>query len=113
MKSTLDFVLASMGPRDRVSIVTFEIGVGGRIRKTPFLRVGGNGDGGLRLGKFVETMGEAFNSNAQQDPYGGGTVEASEDEFLAKTNKNEKTDVVTAVNYGGVFDGTFLVVKAQ
>jgi hypothetical protein len=98
MKSSLDFVMASLGPRDRLSIVTFEIGVGGRIRKTPFLRVGGNGGGGLRLAKFIDTMGDAFNVQQQQDPY--GNVEIPEDEFLAKTNKNEKTDVVTAVNFG-------------
>ena len=37
IKVSLDFVLASLSSRDRLSLVTFEVGLGGPVRKTPFL----------------------------------------------------------------------------
>jgi hypothetical protein len=99
LKTTLDFVLASLGDRDRISVVTFEIGIGGRVRKTPFLRT--NGEGGLRLARFVDSIGEYYDENS---PGGPGSPR---DEWEVKTGKDEKTDVVTAVNHGEetVFDG--------
>ncbi|KAG8983163.1 hypothetical protein FRB90_006258, partial [Tulasnella sp. 427] len=55
IKNTLDFVIGSLGTRDRLSLVTFEVGVGGKIRKTPFLRIG-RGMGRERLGRFVDQI---------------------------------------------------------
>ena len=85
IKTALDFIIASLGPKDRLSLVTFEVGIGGRVRKTPFL-CPGRPQGHLRLAKFVNSIGP-------QD-------EAVEDEFIVRTAKDEKTDVVTAVNHG-------------
>lgn len=87
IKTALDFIIASLGPKDRLSLVTFEVGLGGRVRKTPFL-CAGRPQGHLRLAKFVEGIG------------GGRDDSGGEDEFLVRTAKEEKTDVVTAVNHG-------------
>ncbi|KAH9174888.1 Pleckstrin homology domain-containing protein [Lactarius sanguifluus] len=64
IKTSLDFILASLGPRDRLSFVTFEVGAGGAIG-------------------FRPEEGQTF-----------------EDEFVVRGSKEEKTDVVTAVNHG-------------
>ncbi|KAF8586332.1 hypothetical protein K439DRAFT_1556429 [Ramaria rubella] len=90
IKTALDFVIASLGARDRLSLVTFEVGMGGRVRRTPFL-CPGRAQGHLRLGRFVEGIG------GEGD---GGIGSGAEDEFLVRTAKDEKTDVVTAVNHG-------------
>ena len=37
IKASLDFILASLGTKDRLSLVTFKVGPGGRVRKTPYL----------------------------------------------------------------------------
>lgn len=83
IKTSLEFVMASMGARDRLSIVTFEVGVQGRIRKTPFLSMG-RGQSRQRLTNFVDTLSDRKES----------------DEFLVQSGRDEKTDVVTAVNHG-------------
>src|SRR6266508_3780373 len=88
IKATLDFLLASLGPKDRLSIVTFEVGVGGKVRKTPFLMAGKPHSRG-RLEKFVDETGIR--------------IEESRDDFLVRGSKEEKTDVVTAVNHGASF----------
>ncbi len=84
IKTSLDFVLASMASKDRLSFVTFEVGVGGRVRRTPFLSVG-KPQSRQRLTKFVEAIG-------RRDDY--------DDEFLVRVAQEDKTDVVTAVNNG-------------
>ncbi len=94
IKTTLDFVIASLGPKDRLSFATFEVGVGGRVRKTPFLSVGKPQSRG-RLVKFINDIGSG------NDPHEGHGLE---DEFLVRGAKDEKTDVVTAVNHGELFD---------
>ncbi len=88
IKASLDFVIASLGPRDRLSFVTFEVGLGGAVRKTPFLSPG-RAQSRTRLSKFVDEIG--FRPEEGQ---------VFEDEFLVRVNKEEKTDVVTAVNHG-------------
>ncbi|KAG9032108.1 hypothetical protein FRB95_001885 [Tulasnella sp. JGI-2019a] len=108
IKSTLDFVLGSMGTRDRLSIVTFEVGVGGRVRKTPFLRLG-RALGRERLERFVDSIGRAEEDGAERDgdaQSANGTVTGvaigreENDKFAVRTGKDEKTDVVTGVNHG-------------
>ena len=89
IKASLDFVIASLSPKDRLSLVTFEIGVGGKIRKTPFLNVG-KPMSRLRLSKFVDEIG------SRRDP--------DHDEFLVRSAQDEKTDVVTAVNHGRLYN---------
>jgi hypothetical protein len=88
IKTSLDFVIASLSPKDRLSLVTFEVGVGGKVRKTPFLNVG-KAMSRTRLSKFVDEIG------ARLDP--------DNDEFLVRGSQDEKTDVVTAVNHGRLY----------
>ncbi|KAJ7043603.1 Pleckstrin homology domain-containing protein [Mycena alexandri] len=85
IKATLDFTLASLASKDRLSLVTFEVGQGGRVRRTPFLYVG-KAQSRARLEKFIDEIGVR--------------VEEGMDEFLVRGSKEEKTDVVTAVNHG-------------
>lgn len=85
IKSSLDFVIASLSPKDRLSLVTFEVGVGGKVRKTPFLNVG-KPTSRSRLNRFVDNI--------------GSRRDLDHDEFLARGSQDEKTDVVTAVNHG-------------
>ena len=85
IKTSLDFIIASLAPKDRLSLVTFEVGVGGKVRKTPFLNVG-KPTSRTRLSKFVDEIGAGLNPDS--------------DEFLVRGSQDEKTDVVTAVNHG-------------
>ena len=89
IRTTLEFVLASLGLKDRLSLVTFEVGVGGRVRKTPFLCIGRTHSRD-RLLKFIGDIGVS-RTEGQED---------GDDEFLVRGAKEEKTDVVTAVNHG-------------
>jgi hypothetical protein len=86
IKTSLDFILASLGAKDRLSLVTFEVGPAGRVRKTPFLCTGRT-QSRARLAKFIDEIGLK-------------PEEFTEDEFLVRGSKDEKTDVVTAVNHG-------------
>jgi len=88
IKASLDFVLASLGAKDRLSLVTFEVGAAGKVRKTPFLSLGRT-QSRARLAKFIDEIGMRL----EDGPF-------LEDEFLVKGSKDEKTDVVTAVNHG-------------
>lgn len=85
IRASLDFILASLTPKDRLSLVTFEVGSSGKVRKTPFLSMA-KAQSRTRLEKFVNDI--------------GAKVEDGQDEFLVKGSKDEKTDVVTAVNHG-------------
>ncbi|TRM65487.1 Pleckstrin homology domain-containing protein [Schizophyllum amplum] len=91
IRSTLEFMMANLGKKDRISFVTFEVGMGGRVRKTPFLSVG-RATSKKRLENFVE--GVVFGRIA------GDEAGTPTDEFLIRGPKDEKTDVVTAVNHG-------------
>jgi hypothetical protein len=77
--TTLDFLVASLGPRDRLALVTFQVGKSGRVRKSPSLSIG-------RLSAFIESMANPPDKSA--------------DEFSVKSAKGEIADVVTAVNHG-------------
>ncbi|KAF7308563.1 hypothetical protein HMN09_00705400 [Mycena chlorophos] len=85
IKATLDFIVASLSNKDRLSLVTFEVGQAGRVRRTPFLYLG-KAQSRRRLEKFIDET--------------GSRLEDSMDEFLVRGSKEEKTDVVTAVNHG-------------
>ncbi|KAI0322760.1 Pleckstrin homology domain-containing protein [Amylostereum chailletii] len=87
IKASLDFLIASLSPRDRFSVVTFEVGLGGTVRKTPFLSIGRT-QSRARLAKFVDETG-----------YRPEEHSTYEDEFMVRGTKDEKTDVVTAVNH--------------
>jgi hypothetical protein len=96
IRTSLEFIIASLGPRDRLSFVTFEVGVGGAVRKTPFLSLG-RMQSRARLKKFVDEIG-----------FRPGEGQPFEDEFLSRGSKEEKTDVVTAVNHGTASFGEYL-----
>ena len=87
IQTSLDFILASLGIKDRLSLVTFEVGTGGRVRKTPYL-CPGRTHSKNRLQKFIDEIGRSDGNQSM------------EDEFLVRASKDEKTDVVTAVNHG-------------
>lgn len=87
IKTSLDFILASLGIKDRLSLVTFEVGTGGRVRKTPYL-CPGRTHSRNRLQKFIDEIGRQDNNQSMEDA------------FLVRASKDEKTDVVTAVNHG-------------
>ncbi|KAI0684033.1 hypothetical protein BC835DRAFT_672591 [Cytidiella melzeri] len=91
IRTSLEFIVASLGAKDRLSLVTFEVGVGGKVRKTPFLCVG-RPQSRARLGKFVDEVGVRREREQQEG--------VPEDEFLTRTSQDDKTDVVTAVNHG-------------
>lgn len=100
IKQTLDFIMASLTPRDRLSLVTFEVGSPGRVRRTQYMSIG-KAESKAHLEKFVSETGGAFSIN-------GIVVPDESDDFLVKpTVKDEKTDVVTAVNYGMFFNLSF------
>ena len=90
IRNTLNFVLAQLGQRDRLSLVTFEVGAGGRVRKSPFLCTG-KAASKKRLERFINWI------VGPEDPPRGHDYD---DEFLVRNANEEKTDVVTAVNHG-------------
>ncbi|KIJ55641.1 hypothetical protein M422DRAFT_57963 [Sphaerobolus stellatus SS14] len=107
IKASLDFIVASLGSKDRLSIVTFEVGMGGRVRKTPFLCPGRN-LGRTRLGRFIEGIGAPRSppplpphqqSQPSSQPGTPTPPTPGPDEFVVRTSRDEKTDVVTAVNH--------------
>lgn len=81
IKSSLDFIIQSVGPRTRLSIVTFSAGDGTRgvLRKTPFVAVG-KPEGRKRLEAIMNELGGTGE--------GMGMIE----------HKEERVNVVTAVN---------------
>ncbi|GAA5995077.1 VWA and PH domain-containing RING finger protein [Rhodotorula paludigena] len=58
LKSALDFIVQHVGPRTRLSVVTYSSGEGSRavLRKTPFIAVG-KPEGKRRLEKVVQELG--------------------------------------------------------
>ncbi|GAA5865462.1 hypothetical protein JCM8547_001252 [Rhodosporidiobolus lusitaniae] len=58
LKNALEFLVQQVGPRTRISVVTFSAGEGARgvLRKTPFIAVG-KPDGKKRLERVVEELG--------------------------------------------------------
>nr|ODO03693.1 zinc finger family protein [Cryptococcus depauperatus CBS 7855] len=82
MRSSLEFLLNLFGPRDRVSLVSCEMGINGTLRKTPFLSTV-RYTSRKRLEAFVETLGAG---------------KQEKDEFEVPAGADEKLDVVTAMN---------------
>ncbi|CEQ42106.1 SPOSA6832_03892, partial [Sporobolomyces salmonicolor] len=82
IKNSLEFVVAHVGPRTRISIVTYTCGEGTRgvLRKTPFIAVG-KADGKSRLEKVIDEIGCD-----------------SEDLTAMIEHREERVNVVTACN---------------
>ena len=85
IKTMLNFLVASLGPKNRLSVVTFEVGMGFNVRQTPFLMLG-RSQSRTRLEKFIDEVGVKLDEN--------------HDEYLVRGSKEEKTSVVTAVIHG-------------
>lgn len=81
MRTALHFVLATVGPRDRISIVAAELGADPIVRRTPLLNATRH-DSRKRLEQFVDSI---CGSHADRD------------EFEIETQE-VKPDVVSAVN---------------
>ncbi|WRT69089.1 uncharacterized protein IL334_006072 [Kwoniella shivajii] len=82
MKTSLSFILALLGPKDRISLVTCEMGINGIVRKTPFLSPC-RYESRKRLEAFVDTLGSGRDGK---------------DDFEVQVGREERYDVVTAVN---------------
>lgn len=82
IKSTLDFIVGTAGPRTRLSIVTYTAGEGtrGMLRKTPLIALG-RPDAKARLDKIIGEVG-------REDGEAISMIE----------HREERVNVVTAVN---------------
>ncbi|EPQ27883.1 uncharacterized protein PFL1_04627 [Pseudozyma flocculosa PF-1] len=90
VRSTLDFVVSHMGPKDRVSLVAYSVGYEGEVKRTALLNPRRSSSRQM-LGEFIQCIGRPWDGHAE-DPFRvdldrlGGT--------------SERTDSVTAVNVG-------------
>jgi len=82
IRSSIAFVLSLLGPSDRIALVACEMGYNGTVRRTPFLKTS-RCESRKRLEAFVETLGTGRSEN---------------DDFEVQVGREEKNDVVTAVN---------------
>ncbi len=87
IQSTLEFTLALLGPYDRVSLVTFEPGQGGAIRRTGFF-CAGKQEGRRKLDAFLARIDGREDVADEDDPY------------VVVMPSDEKIDVVAGVNVG-------------
>ncbi|KAL7414666.1 hypothetical protein BDY24DRAFT_414377 [Mrakia frigida] len=95
IRSSLAFIMSTLGPRDRLSVVTYENGPGGVIRKTPFLAVGREGRGKWKMQEMLETIGE---QQVVQHPEDSDDESGAGGGFVVPLHRDEKADVVSAVN---------------
>lgn len=91
IKAAIEHVCSMLGAYDRLSIVTYEHGTGGSVRRTPFLSPGRT-EGRNRLQMFLATLGSTATKNMQ-----GGM---DSDDFVVSLDNETKIDMVTGVNYG-------------
>ncbi|ODN81110.1 hypothetical protein L202_03203 [Cryptococcus amylolentus CBS 6039] len=87
VRQSLEFTLALLGVNDRVSLVSCEMGSNGTLRKTPFLSPY-LPHSRQRLEAFIETLGQGRPEEYEE----GG------DEFEVPVGRDERLDVVTAIN---------------
>lgn len=90
IRQTLEFVINSVGPKARISIVAFTAGEGARgvLRKTPFLAVG-KPEGRRKLELAVEEIG--------REPMESG---ADTEALALVDSRDPRVTVVTGVNLG-------------
>ncbi|GAA6015176.1 hypothetical protein JCM11491_000493 [Sporobolomyces phaffii] len=81
LRNSLEFLLAHVGPRTRISLVTYTSGEGSRglLRKTPFIAVG-KAEGKAKLEKAISEIGNEGGPSAMSD------------------HPEERVNVVTACN---------------
>lgn len=91
IRTALEHAFLSLGPLDRLSLVTYENGRGGNVRKTPFV-VMGRVAGRNTLEKFLATLGTSVSQGTQ--------AETDNDEFDVPVDREILTDMITGINIG-------------
>ncbi|KAJ9106346.1 hypothetical protein QFC21_001492 [Naganishia friedmannii] len=89
VRAAFEHACQSLGPRDRLSLVTYEHGMGGSVRKTHFFSPG-RIEGRKKLEKFIAQIACR--------PEDGGDI--SPDEFTVLSDKEAKTDMISGINVG-------------
>lgn len=90
IRSSLDFVIHSLGPNDRISLVAFTVGIDGEVKRTGLLNPHRDASRQL-LEEFVQNIGRPWDSQ-DSDPF---SVDLSK-----LGGSSERIDSVTAVNVG-------------
>lgn len=90
LKSTLEFVIANLGPRDRLALVAYQVGLQGPVRRTGMLN-SSKERSREKLENFVATIGKTFDSD-EEDPF--------REDLEKLGGSSDRTDTVTAVNVG-------------
>lgn len=90
IRSTLDFVIANMGPRDRVAIVTYEAGSDGMVRRTALLN-SNKSQSRDKVEQFIDSIGMSWEV-AGEDPF--------REDIGRRGGTSDRIDTVTAVNVG-------------
>lgn len=90
IRSTLDFVISHLGPRDRAALVSYNVGPEGLVRRTALLN-SSKGKSREKLEHFVETIGKPWEGPGE-DPY--------REDIDRLAGNGDRTDTVTAVNVG-------------
>lgn len=90
IRSTLDFIVHSLGPNDRISIVAFSVGIDGEVKRTGLLNPHREASQQL-LQEFVQNIGRPWETQ-DADPF---SVDLSK-----LGGSSERIDSVTAVNVG-------------
>ena len=91
IRTALEHVFLSLGPHDRLSLVTYENGRGGNVRKTPFVMMG-RVAGRNTLERFLATLGTSVSQETQ--------AETDNDEFDVPVDRKMHTDMITGINIG-------------
>ncbi|CCF50881.1 hypothetical protein NDA14_005882 [Ustilago hordei] len=90
IRSSLDFIIHSLGPIDRISLVAFTVGIDGEVKRTGLLNPHRDASRQL-LEEFVQNIGRPWDSQ-DCDPF---SVDLSK-----LGGSSERIDSVTAVNVG-------------
>ncbi|ETS62263.1 von willebrand ring finger domain-containing protein [Moesziomyces aphidis] len=90
IRSSLDFVIHSLGPNDRISLVAFTVGIEGEVKRTGLLNPHRE-PSRLLLEEFVQNIGRPWETQ-DADPF---RVDLSQ-----LGGSSERIDSVTAVNVG-------------
>lgn len=90
IRSSLEFIVSHLGPRDRIALIAYSVGVDGEVRRTALLNPSKDHSRN-KLKNFIEGIGKPWDG-VSEDPFR---------EDLAKLGgASDRTDTVTAVNVG-------------
>ncbi|GHJ88476.1 hypothetical protein NliqN6_4878 [Naganishia liquefaciens] len=91
IKAALEHVVASLGSHDRLSLVTYEKGRAGPVRKTPFFTMG-RVTSRNRIATFLAALGATGSVHER--------TESDCDNFEVSVNKEIPADMITGINVG-------------